>query len=130
MENRMVRLGSLHAWGSCTGALLCFSHQACAAPRHLGAQHTTHQPLRLLALLQVTRCVTNVGSDFYTGVTAALITRSGTPAWVPASLKDVSEGAPCPLAADWLIVAGVPGRWDPLLGGLCVAVEPRRLPRV
>ena len=40
--------------------------------------------------LQVTRCVTNVGSDVYTGVRAALITRSGNPIWVPASLKDVS----------------------------------------
>ena len=42
--------------------------------------------------VQVTRCVTNAGSDFYTGVMAALITRSGNPAWVPASLKDVRLG--------------------------------------
>lgn len=42
---------------------------------------------------QVHRCVMNVASDFYSGVQAALITRSGSPAWVPASLKDVSEAA-------------------------------------
>lgn len=50
--------------------------------------------------MQVTRCVTNAGSDFYSGVTAALITRSGNPTWVPASLKDVSCAVVCPL---WLV---------------------------
>lgn len=42
---------------------------------------------------KVHRCVANVGSDFYTGVKAALIAKSGNPAWVPASLKDVSCAA-------------------------------------
>ncbi|EFN58909.1 hypothetical protein CHLNCDRAFT_140853 [Chlorella variabilis] len=37
----------------------------------------------------VHRCVANIGSDFYTGVQAALITRSGNPIWVPFSLKGV-----------------------------------------
>ena len=45
-------------------------------------------------LLQVYRCVTNVASDFYSGVQAALIHRTGSPAWVPASLKDVSGAVP------------------------------------
>lgn len=38
----------------------------------------------------VHRCVTDVGSDFYTGVQAALIHRSGNPVWSPASLQAVS----------------------------------------
>ncbi|KAL4457481.1 hypothetical protein ABPG75_012346 [Micractinium tetrahymenae] len=37
----------------------------------------------------VHRCVMNVASDFYEGVQAALIHRSGAPQWEPASLKDV-----------------------------------------
>lgn len=45
-------------------------------------------------LPQVHRCVANIGSDFYTGVQAALITRSGNPIWVPFSLKGVSAAAP------------------------------------
>lgn len=39
----------------------------------------------------VHRCVEDVASDFYTGVQAALISRSGNPIWVPGSLKDVRE---------------------------------------
>ncbi|KAL4440735.1 hypothetical protein ABPG77_000444 [Micractinium sp. CCAP 211/92] len=37
----------------------------------------------------VHRCVMNAASDFYEGVQAALIRRSGAPRWDPASLKDV-----------------------------------------
>lgn len=43
------------------------------------------------APLQVHRCVMNTASDFYEGVQAALIRRSGDPRWEPASLKDVSR---------------------------------------
>ncbi len=39
--------------------------------------------------------MTNAGSDFYTGVQAALIQRSGNPIWVPASLRDVSTTYKC-----------------------------------
>lgn len=53
-----------------------------------GAQQDLAECLKMENRM-VTRCVTNAGSDFYSGVTAALITRSGNPAWVPASLKDV-----------------------------------------
>ncbi len=35
----------------------------------------------------------NAASDFYEGVQAALIRRSGAPRWDPASLKDVSGAA-------------------------------------
>jgi hypothetical protein len=59
--------------GACTGNLPILLPARCPA-----------------VLLQVYRCVTNVASDFYTGVQAALIHRTGSPAWVPASLKDVS----------------------------------------
>lgn len=51
-------------------------------------------------------------SDFYTGVTAALITRSGSPAWVPATLKDVSEPACLPGDGQaWCGSGGQRWRW-------------------
>lgn len=53
----------------------------------LSPEPASHPPT---PLLQVHHMVQDVGSDFYTGVSAALITRNNNPAWVPASLKDVS----------------------------------------
>jgi hypothetical protein len=39
----------------------------------------------------VYRCITDVSSDFYAGVQAALIHRTGAPTWSPATLKEVSR---------------------------------------
>lgn len=52
---------------------------------------------------QVHRCVLNVASDFYTGVRAALIHKSGAPAWVPASLKEASARLPACLQSPGLL---------------------------
>lgn len=69
--------------------------------------------------VQVTRCVTNAGSDFYSGVTAALITRSGNPAWVPASLKDVRLCWRIGLLHNAGVLTGVP------TGGQPAALAPK-----
>lgn len=45
------------------------------------------------AALQAHHAVSDVASDFYAGVQAALITRSGSPAWSPPSLTDVRKKA-------------------------------------
>ncbi|KAL4857852.1 3-hydroxyisobutyryl-CoA hydrolase [Chlorella vulgaris] len=55
----------------------------------------------------VTRCVENVGSDFYAGVQAVLIDRSGSPSWSPASLNETRSWC-ChakPPSCDWRLAA-------------------------
>ena len=79
MENRMVR----PLPHSTIGSTAQRPSPATSALLHFGAP-------------QVYRCVTNVGSDFYSGVDAALISRSSNPIWAHASLKDVSAGAERP----------------------------------
>ncbi len=101
LENRMVVGG----WSAVYMGTRWLLRLLVPQTARLVSQHTRPACIPQLASpypnppLQVTRCVTNVGSDFYTGVTAALITRSGNPAWVPASLKDVSRA--CCLLAVW-----------------------------
>lgn len=96
MENRMVGSGGAAGAGCCCG---------CLGPDWPGldawgvrsdasaANRSRPSPRRaaVTTALQVHHCVMDVASDFYTGVTAALITRSGSPAWAPATLKDVSR---------------------------------------
>ena len=69
----------------------------CSPSRGTLALREVHAALRCAAL-QAHHAVSDVASDFYAGVQAALITRSGSPAWVPPSLKDVRRGGgepPC-----------------------------------
>lgn len=72
----------------------------------------------------VHRCVERVGSDFYSGVGALLISRSGDPSWSPASLTDVSG---------WVVVVvgwkgeGGAGAVQTKIGTACTSVLPKAL---
>lgn len=73
-------------------ALLVHAARRLNSPRGACPSSSSRRPPSHAPPAQVHRCVLNVASDFYTGVQAALIHKSGAPAWVPNSLREARAG--------------------------------------